>query len=270
MGLLYRQLHQAGKLRINLPNLLVFGLLIHLVGLFFFASLPGAAAAVVLRDAALPLILIYTPATAMLGLVLQDVVNRQLTEATLKASEERYRVIFRNTPVGNIVIDETGVIKAFNPAAEAMFGCGEADVSDKPLAMLLPGYQSLLTAPRPLVTEAGNGGSSDTGIQLEAVRCDSTRFPVQLNTSAVTLGDKVAHILYVTDLSRLHTMEKLLQRSQKMEIIGQLSGGIAHDFNNSLAAISGWVHLATEDLEPDHPSGEALRVASSSTQTPPL
>lgn len=53
-----------------------------------------------------------------------------------------------------------------------------------------------------------------------------------------------------------------LMQSQKTEALGRLTGGIAHDFNNSLAAISGWVHLATEDLEPDHPSGEALQQAS--------
>lgn len=114
---LRRDMHQTGKLRINLPNLLFFGFLIHVIGLLFFAALPATASAVVLHDVALPLILIYTPATALLGLMLQDVITRQLTEATLKASEERYRVIFRNTPVGNIVIDDRGVIKAFNPAA---------------------------------------------------------------------------------------------------------------------------------------------------------
>lgn len=58
-----------------------------------------------------------------------------------------------------------------------------------------------------------------------------------------------------------------LMQSQKTEALGRLTGGIAHDFNNSLAAITGWVRLAAEDLEdPDHPSSEALQQALKATR----
>lgn len=63
-----------------------------------------------------------------------------------------------------------------------------------------------------------------------------------------------------------HLQEQLLQ-SQKTEALGRLTGGIAHDFNNSLAAITGWVRLAAEDLQdPDHPSSEALQQALKATR----
>lgn len=57
-----------------------------------------------------------------------------------------------------------------------------------------------------------------------------------------------------------------LMQSQKTEALGRLTGGIAHDFNNSLAAITGWVRLAAEDLDPAHPSHEALQQALKSTR----
>lgn len=61
-------------------------------------------------------------------------------------------------------------------------------------------------------------------------------------------------------------LQQQLMQSQKTEALGRLTGGIAHDFNNSLAAITGWVRLATEDLDSAHPSHEALQQALKSTR----
>lgn len=66
---------------------------------------------------------------------------------------------------------------------------------------------------------------------------------------------------------RQEQLQSQLLQSQKTEALGRLTGGIAHDFNNSLAAITGWVRLAAEDLQdPDHPSGEALQQALKATR----
>lgn len=46
-------------------------------------------------------------------------------------------------------------------------------------------------------------------------------------------------------------LERQLQRSQKMQALGQLTGGIAHDFNNILAAILGYSNLALDRFAPD-------------------
>lgn len=60
---------------------------------------------------------------------------------------------------------------------------------------------------------------------------------------------------------RQEVLQNQLMQSQKTEALGRLTGGIAHDFNNSLAAITGWVRLAAEDLDTEHPSHEALQQA---------
>ena len=61
-------------------------------------------------------------------------------------------------------------------------------------------------------------------------------------------------------------LQMQLMQSRKTEALGRLTGGIAHDFNNSLAAITGWVRLASEDLDSEHPSHEALQQALKSTR----
>lgn len=62
------------------------------------------------------------------------------------------------------------------------------------------------------------------------------------------------------------TLQTQLMQSQKTEALGRLTGGIAHDFNNSLAAITGWIRLAVEDLDSNHPSHESLQQALKSTR----
>lgn len=57
---------------------------------------------------------------------------------------------------------------------------------------------------------------------------------------------------------RQEALHLQLMQSQKTEALGRFTSGIAHDFNNSLAAISGWVRLANEDLTADHASVSSL------------
>lgn len=61
-------------------------------------------------------------------------------------------------------------------------------------------------------------------------------------------------------------LQMQLMQSQKTEALGRLTGGIAHDFNNSLAAITGWVRLADEDLDREHPASDALQQALKATR----
>lgn len=60
---------------------------------------------------------------------------------------------------------------------------------------------------------------------------------------------------------RQEALHLQLLQSQKTEALGRFTSGIAHDFNNSLAAISGWVRLANEDLTTNHPSATSLEQA---------
>ena len=67
----------------------------------------------------------------------------------------------------------------------------------------------------------------------------------------------------ITDRKR---EERNLQRSQKMDAVGQLTGGIAHDFNNLLAIIQGNLELLGEQLPEDEKLKKLLQSALHGTE----
>lgn len=80
--------------------------------------------------------------------------------------------------------------------------------------------------------------------EAEFVRKDNSRYPVALKGMLIhdSAGKKMIWS-FVEDISKRKLAEKSLQRSQKMDAIGQLTGGIAHDFNNILGIILGYLEL---------------------------
>ncbi|MCP4273908.1 MAG: PAS domain S-box protein, partial [Gammaproteobacteria bacterium] len=95
-----------------------------------------------------------------------------------------------------------------------------------------------------------DGKQRNVIIEMEVIQWETNSSPVITST----LRD-------ITE-SKRHEEEQIslqlqLQRSQKMETIGQLTGGIAHDFNNILASIMGYTELSLTRLE--HNKDKKLR-----------
>ncbi|WP_284618911.1 hybrid sensor histidine kinase/response regulator [Aquabacterium humicola] len=55
-------------------------------------------------------------------------------------------------------------------------------------------------------------------------------------------------VTLVTDLTARRAIERELQQSQKLEVLGQLTGGVAHDFNNYLGTMLGNLALLEAEL----------------------
>ena len=90
-----------------------------------------------------------------------------------------------------------------------------------------------------------------------------------VHTKKIPIYDSKGRSKYLLGISediteKLQT-EAILNRSQKMEAIGQMSGGISHDFNNQLGVISGYLELLAE-LESDDKKQKWIREIKHATQ----
>ncbi len=64
-----------------------------------------------------------------------------------------------------------------------------------------------------------------------------------------TEGEVVYFVTVIRDISQEMALERYMQRSQKLEMIGRFAGGLAHDFNNILATMLGYTDMVMEEAD---------------------
>ncbi len=156
-----------------------------------------------------------------------------------------------HTVDGIITIDEHGVIKSFNPAAETIFGYLAGEVIGQNITKLMPekyherhqvGLQRYSQVGEELVV-----GASKI-ISQHGLMKGGAEFPMELSISSMVMEGQQFFVGMVRDISEQQEMEKQLLHAQKMEAVGALVGGVAHNFNNLLAGIVGKAYLAKRNI----------------------
>jgi PAS domain S-box-containing protein len=185
--------------------------------------------------------------------------NRQLSRASLaqRESEERYRTLIDWTPEA-IVVHRNGTLLYANPAAVKMIGADSVqDVLGKPiLDWVHPDYRAIVLA---RVRDVSDRGLATPLIEEKFVKLDGTPIDAEAQSTAILYDGEPAILVAMRDITERKqaeavraSLEVQLRESQKMEALGTLAGGVAHDFNNALAAITGNVELARQDVGPGH------------------
>jgi PAS domain S-box-containing protein len=93
----------------------------------------------------------------------------------------------------------------------------------------------------------------DEGLQeYRAVDKEGKEFPVLIRSAVMQQDGKVVGARsIIIDISERHSLEKELQRAQKMKAIGVMAGGVAHDLNNILSGVVSYPELILMKLPPE-------------------
>jgi len=162
--------------------------------------------------------------------------------ADLAASEERFRALFQNSPVGLYQASPEGVLRMVNPTLLTMLGYSS---EEELLASQDRLWDAESTATRlEILREMQQQGEirSRDGVWLHR---DGTRVFVRENAKAekTAAGELVHFQGSVEDVTERRQLEERYLQAQKVQAIGQLAGGVAHDFNNILTAILGYSEI---------------------------
>lgn len=156
-----------------------------------------------------------------------------------------------------IIIDDSGIIEQFNPAAERMFGYSQEEVNGQNVSMLMPEPQrSEHDDYIERYQQSGEGRIIGSGREVNGLRKDGESFPMQLSVGEIRQTDSQRFVGIVRDLTdfraaqqQVRHLEEQLLHADRLVILGELTAGIAHEINQPLTAIAAYADAGRTLIE---------------------
>jgi PAS domain S-box-containing protein len=161
------------------------------------------------------------------------------------ASDDRYRVLFNESPYPMLVADkETLRFLAVNDAAVRQYGWSEKEHLEMTIDDHYP--------PEDLAVlwERRTRRGFELSRTLKGIRHrrkDGSVMDMEIAVRLIDFEGRPAYLAMAQDIGDRLSLERQLRESQRMEVVGQLTGGIAHDFNNILMVILGNVDVLLDE-----------------------
>ncbi|WP_144186378.1 hybrid sensor histidine kinase/response regulator [Elioraea rosea] len=217
----------------------------------------------------------YVPARARGGRILGywifvlDVTDRVETERRADATERLRAAIVDGALDCVIAIDEEGLVREWNPAAEATFGIARASMIGKPLGDVIVPERHRQAHASGFARYLAGGAPRILGrrVEIEALRANGEEFPCELAVSEVRLASGRIFVASLRDLTSVRAAEAELARqraslvqAERMSAMGSLLAGVAHELNNPLSIVIGQAAMLAEATEGSPHAARAAKV----------
>ena len=164
------------------------------------------------------------------------------------------RAIFDTVLDGMIVIDTSGIVQCINPAAVRIFGYAPEEVVGQNIRILMPepyhgehdGYIANYVA-------TGERKVIGIGREVSGRRKDGTIFPMDLGVTQLQLGDAVAFVGTIRDITDRKAAEVRVQRyvadlRKSNQALDEFAYIASHDLKEPLRGLSNNASFLKEDL----------------------
>ncbi|WP_238533947.1 MHYT domain-containing protein [Herbaspirillum lusitanum] len=169
----------------------------------------------------------------------------------------RLKATLETTVDGIITIDSKGLIQAFNPAAERLFGWRADEVIGRNITVLMPepdrsGHDGYL---KKHVT-SGQPDIAGTSREVMGLRRSGEHIPLRLAVGQVLLSDEMLFVGFVTDISERHALEASLRETAERAnhaaaAKSSFLANMSHEIRTPMNSIIGFTELLLQsDLTP--------------------
>jgi two-component system sensor kinase FixL len=173
-------------------------------------------------------------------------------EQQLRSSEARWRAVVESAVDGIVVIDAHGLVEAFNPAAERLFGYTEAEVCGRNVNLLMPSpYHEEHDRYLARYHETHVKKIIGIGREVAGRRKDGSTFPLALSVGEMVLGGETRFTGILHDLTERTRIEAQLREQTALARLGEMAAVIAHEVKNPLAGIRGAIQIIGGRLPKD-------------------
>jgi two-component system sensor histidine kinase PilS (NtrC family) len=143
-----------------------------------------------------------------------------------------HRSIIESIDTGIMTINLRGMIKSFNRAAEEISGFSFAEVENRSIVELFSAFKEI---EEKITNNDDNKSYTRSRYNMEFEGKDHR-------------GKRIGDIVIFQDLTSIIKMEKSLEKSRRLAIIGEMAAGLAHEMRNPLASLGGSIQILKKDL----------------------
>lgn len=194
----------------------------------------------------------------------------QVIELAKKGRSVHERVlhsIIQNYSDAVIALDNDYKIFFWNKGAERIFGYTADEMLGKTVDPIIPAELKEKGELQWLLEETLRKGYIEN-YETERITKDGRRIIVNLSRSLIKdeNGEILGSIAIVKDVTRIKELEKQIQHSDKLALIGQIAAGIAHEIGTPLNVISGNAEYIMMEMGEDNPYKEELETIISQAE----
>jgi len=171
--------------------------------------------------------------------------SEQPVQGQIGLSAQQMKTLLTASPAG-IGIVKGRILGWANESLYSLLGYEYGSLEGKNSQILYPTQKEYKRVRARLAMDLEKHGTAVVETRLS--RKDGITFDCRIRISHLDPRDpEKGHVVVVTDISELKSLQIQLQQVQKMEAIGVLAGGISHDFNNILMGVQGHLSLMRID-----------------------